>query len=81
MFDSLKNTINNTVQSVTKQLVAPPTQSQFLERGTLTPAEFIEVRHPFTDYIGRQQDDQCVWVMEMVTCGGPKVFFSVPAQG
>lgn len=42
--DNIKNTLNNTVQSVTKTFVAPPKETSFLDKGILTPDEYIQVK-------------------------------------
>ena len=39
--DSLKNTINDTLETVTKLFVPPPKETCFYDKGMLTPDEFI----------------------------------------
>jgi len=41
MFDSLKNTVNNITRDVYTSIVSAPTESKFLEKGVLTPKEFV----------------------------------------
>jgi len=42
MVDSAKNTLNKMWRGIYETVVAPPTESKFQEKGTLTPAEFVE---------------------------------------
>lgn len=40
MIDSFKNSFNNAYRNVVTNISSVPTESQFFEKGTLTPAEF-----------------------------------------
>lgn len=41
--DVVKKTVNDAVTGLVPMIVAPPTKSQFIEKGILTADEFVKV--------------------------------------
>lgn len=41
MFDSIANKVGNAYKDIVSSIAPIPTDSKFIEQGTLTPAEFI----------------------------------------
>ena len=57
--DSIKNTLNNTVQSVTKSFVPPPKETSFFNKGILTPEEYIQVEYILINEAGNKLISMC----------------------